>query len=770
MTDAVGMFDALPVGRLNGQHWPTASPSMELVAPVPLDAPEPPPLKGSQRWWYRDRSGRRLYAVDRYEWQKGDDRKSFVPWTLWQERDGTLAWHKRHPPEPRRLYGLDTLGQRPAATVLVVEGEKTADAAAAVLPDYVAVTSPGGSNAARAANWSALKERHVVIWGDNDEPGRKYAQEVADLAFAVGAASVRIVAMPREWPGGWDLADVLPEGVTVERLREMAADAVGRSADEEPIDLKEAGLTQRDALLQVCDDVTVWRSPDGDAYASMSMDGHVEHHAITSRAFKHWMLHGLARRFRQAGRPASANENAVRDARASVEARALLEGSMHPAVLRVAEHDGAIYIDHGAPDWSVIRVTVDGWSHHPCAPIPILRSRRTAAFAAPSGKEFAPLRRLLGHLEDDTYILFVAWCLGALLPNGPYPVLVLGGEQGSGKSTVARLAQRITDPVHGDLLQPPGTDRDLIAAARANRVMSFDNLSGITAELADSLCRLATGSELGGRALYTDHDTAYFSACRPLIINGIPDLAARGDLADRAIVLRLPTLPGRMTEKDWTAAVEAVLPPTFAALLNALSLGLRNLVATATPDVRMADFARFVVAAEPALPWPFGAFIDALERSRIDARAALVDGDAVATAVRVLMEDRRTVWEGLVSELYRELSARVAATGHRVPDWPGNPRWFGDRLRRAAPALRALGIDPQEHRTAQGMRVKISRIATSATSATRPAPNDDVPCAAGVASVATGPTSGSAHSAHNADRAPHPLEPDNTDTQWRGRL
>ena len=158
----------------------------------------------------------------------------------------------------------------------------------------------------------------------------------------------------------------------------------------------------------------------------------------------------------------------------------------------------------------------------------------------------------------------MAWCLGALLPNGPYPILVFGGEQGSGKSTLARLAQRITDPIHGDLLQPPQNDRDLIAAAKSNRVLAFDNLSGIDADLADSLCRLATGSEIGGRALYTDHDTASFAACRPVVINGIPDLAARADLADRSIVLHLSNLPERMTEADWRARVDAVLPATFA--------------------------------------------------------------------------------------------------------------------------------------------------------------------------------------------------------------
>src|SRR4029079_8870049 len=139
------------------------------------------------------------------------------------------------------------------------------------------------------------------------------------------------------------------------------------------------------------------------------------------------------------------------------------------------------------------------------------------------------------------------------------------------------------------LLQPPGDDRDLIAAAWSNRVLSFDNLSSVRAELADSLCRLATGSEIGGRALYSDHDTASFAACRPIVLNGIPDLAARGDLADRAIVLRLAALPGRMTGEDCGTPLDAVLPATFAALLEALSTGLRELDRTRTPNLRMAD-------------------------------------------------------------------------------------------------------------------------------------------------------------------------------------
>jgi putative DNA primase/helicase len=471
----------------------------------------------------------------------------------------------------------------------------------------------------------------------------------------------------------------------------------------ESVDLRTAGLTQREALLTVCDEARVWRSPEGDAYASVPVHDHIEHHPVGSKAFRNWMLCRLASRFTVNSRPASANENAVREARAAVEAQALMSPNVHRPSLRVAEHDAAIYIDLGFSEWSAVRVDANGWNVVLQAPIPILRGRRTGPFPNPNAAaDFAPLRSLLRHLDEDAFVLLVAWCLGAMLPEGPYPILVLGGEQGSGKSTLARLAQRVTDPVNGDLLQPPATDRDLIACARTNRVLSFDNLSALTGELADSLCRLATGSEIGGRALFSDYDLATFAACRPIVMNGIPDLASRGDLADRALVLRLPVLPDRITERQWRAAVNEVMPHTFAALLDALSCGLARLEATPTPDYRMADFARFIVAAEPALPWPPGAFLDAVRRVRRQANVSLAEGDAVASAVKSFVDDRGRDWSGLMSELHAVLTQRHLSAGRGQQDWPANSRWFSDRLRRAAPALRSLGIDVAERRTSRG--------------------------------------------------------------------
>jgi hypothetical protein len=279
--------------------------------------------------------------------------------------------------------------------------------------------------------------------------------------------------------------------------------------------------------------------------------------------------------------------------------------------------------------------------------------------------------------------------------------------------------QRLTDPTTGDLLQPPKDDRDLIAAARKKRVLAFDNISALSSDLADSLCRLATGSEIGGRALFTDHDTATFSACRPIILNGIPDLGARGDLSDRAITLRLGKLGTRITERVWQARADAALPKAFAALLHALSVGLKRLRDVSTPNTRMADFARLIVAAEPALPWREGSFLAAYEGNRGEAAAAFIEGDLVANTLRSFMEGRPEGWRGYMTELLRTLGDQVPLEAKRGRDWPANARWFSDRLERAKPGLRSIGISCTERRDSRGVRLTIEWVAAPATFAAK---------------------------------------------------
>ena len=195
-------------------------------------------------WIYRTAEGVPVVAAARYDFTAPDGTpdKIVLPWCygrrVWTDRKGNpqdrTGWHCKAPPAPRPLYGLDRLAARPAAPVLVTEGEKAADAAGLLFPELVCVTSQGGSKAPGRSDWKPLHGRRVTIWPDNDEPGAGYAAKVAELVTAAGAESVRTVEVPADWPKRWDLADALPDGVAPGRLAELVDDAPDGVAAELP--------------------------------------------------------------------------------------------------------------------------------------------------------------------------------------------------------------------------------------------------------------------------------------------------------------------------------------------------------------------------------------------------------------------------------------------------------------------------------------------------------------------------------------------------------
>jgi len=184
------------------------------IMPVPDNVPDPDfrhPRLGmpSQTWTYPDAEGRRLGHTCRFDRPGGG--KEILPLTLCQAEDGRLMWKWQGFPTPRPLYGLDELARKPNANVVLVEGEKTAEAARKLFPNCAVVTWPGGCKAIKHADWSPLKGRKVVIIPDADEPGRAAAEELAQMLAGI-ADGIRIVDPPKNLPKGWDMADAFEEG------------------------------------------------------------------------------------------------------------------------------------------------------------------------------------------------------------------------------------------------------------------------------------------------------------------------------------------------------------------------------------------------------------------------------------------------------------------------------------------------------------------------------------------------------------------------------
>lgn len=484
----------------------------------------------------------------------------------------------------------------------------------------------------------------------------------------------------------------------------------GKDGKEDSEGASHEEMTQAERLLAYPEDVELFHTPDGEAYASFEAGGAYRTAAISSNSFGSY----LRRRFYRAeGRPPSSQ--ALQDTRDVLVARAEFDGEEHEVHLRVAGHGAKIYIDLADDRSNVIEIDARGWRIIRAGNAPV-RFRPTPGMKAlPEPKRCGSLDLLRSHVRlasDRDFVLLLAWLVQALRPQGPYPVLELTGEQGSGKSWTTRLLRALVDPHSVPTRTHPREERDLMVAADNSWLLGFDNLSGLRHRLSDAFCRLATGGGFGTRRLYTDRGEELFFALRPLILNGIEDLTTRPDLADRTVTLRLEPIPERerQTEAELKAAFERDRLFILGALFDAVATALRNIERVELDRLpRMADFARWAVAAEAAFPVEAGTFIRAYETNRAEASEEAIANDTVAAAIQRMLSEKGS-WEGIMSELLVDLKDYLPNPDRPPRDFPDNHQAMTARLRRVLPALRAVGIYREDlPRTSGGRPFRLFR-------------------------------------------------------------
>lgn len=503
---------------------------------------------------------------------------------------------------------------------------------------------------------------------------------------------------------------------------------------------------QADVLIAIASAAELFHSPEGSAFADLDVDGHRETYRVRSQTFRHW----LARQYYEETGTAP-GADAYQAALNVLEAQAHFGGPEREVHLRLASQNDHLYLDLVDDGWHAVEIDADGWRIIQNPPVRFMQTRGMRPLPQPApGGSIAALRDFLNVGSDEDFILIVGWLLAALRDRGPYPLLVLSGEQGSAKSTFTTILRSLVDPNIAPLRALPRDDRDLFIAAGNAHIQAFDNVSAIPAWLSDTLCRLATGGGYATRQLHTDQDEALFTAVRPVILNGIEDVVSRDDLADRAIFITLEPLPEhkRVSEAALWTRFEAVRPLLLGALLDAMSNGLRELPKTRIGSLpRMADFALWATACEGAL-WPVGTFMNAYRANRGRIVAEIIEADPVASALRDLMEDRNE-WTGTATELLRVL-AKFAGEYTRSKSWPDNPRNLSGRVRRCAAALRHEGVQIAHSRSGH-KRIRLIHI----TRHTTPPPDD-------VGNTASAPSASSApEEAHNAPAVPERYEEPN---------
>lgn len=192
---------------------------------------------GNAAWGYRDASGALFAYAVRFD--DGEGKKDVIPMRL---IDGKWKWKGYASPLKPPIYGLDRLAKREDAPVLIVEGEKTADAAAKLFPHRVCIAWMGGCKAVRKVEWAPVINRKVTLWPDADAPGRKA------MAYLHQLIPGAVMVDTSELPEGWDVADEMPDGfdlhgkldgaVAAAKVRQQKIEKRQREYDDEEAEEK----------------------------------------------------------------------------------------------------------------------------------------------------------------------------------------------------------------------------------------------------------------------------------------------------------------------------------------------------------------------------------------------------------------------------------------------------------------------------------------------------------------------------------------------------
>ena len=507
---------------------------------------------------------------------------------------------------------------------------------------------------------------------------------------------------------------VAAEMVKAEKgLFEKTVDKVGQemASQQGPPEQADGGIDYEEIILDLAHKyATFFHNPDNDAYASITMGGKRLNLMVQSKNFKNWLNMIF---YRHMGKPAMSS--LLKRTISQLEAEGMYDGAELSIHVRSAKHEEAIYIDLCNSRLDQVRIDKEGWKVISSidSPVRFIQPRGMLALPVPTQNgSIKDLRPFLNIDNDDDFTLIVSWILKAMTPSGPYPVMIIQGEQGSSKTTTAKVLRSLTDPSSVPSQAFSRSDRDLMITAGNSWVLSFDNVSLIKDLMSDSLCRISVGGGIRIRRLRTDNSEELFSFSRPIIINSIDEIVDRHDLSDRALFVNLQTMPdtARKAEDEFWREFEAVRSQILGAFYDAISIGLRNYDNVSFDKLpRMADFAKFVVASEPALPWESEMFMAAYDENRNQVIESALEADIVAWVVMQFMSKRDTPWSGTPTKLKNVLDEYAAQCGWKKADWPKAPNGLSNRLRRANGFLTKKNILVERSRSGNRM-ISISKL------------------------------------------------------------
>lgn len=447
----------------------------------------------------------------------------------------------------------------------------------------------------------------------------------------------------------------------------------------------------------------------GDPYVTVERPDSVLTFPIQSAEFRHLLTMSCYRTH-----DAVPTKSVLDQVLSLYEAQARFDGTEQDVFIRVGFRGTTTYVDLGDSTGRAVEIDQAGYRIVARPPVPFRRSKGTRPLPAPQeGGDLHDLGTVLNLVDDDLDLVQIFLC-AAIMPTGPYPALCIGGEQGSAKSTATRFIGTLLDPNAVPLRGDPKEPRDLLVSSELWWIVTMDNLSSMTKPVADALCRLTSGAGASLRQNYADRDEILFRANRPVIINGIPELLLRQDLADRTLRVECETIPDTMMrpEPELHRRFKDMHARLLGALFQAASTAIAREEEVSSRKMslpRLANVAIQAEAAAPALGWEDGKAVGLLLDNRSRSRQGAISNDPVAT---ILLEYAKKFWrtwqwfDGSATDLLAELR-QFSPEPDKLPK---AANLLSKRINELVPALRDQGVivtrDREGHGSARHLMIR----------------------------------------------------------------
>ena len=542
----------------------------------------------------------------------------------------------------------------------------------------------------RKAAWSTFQQFM-------DDPALKNLDPSDELDFVVPQ-------LPRELGEGADLGDLYCwHGGDDDSFRKSLSDLPRLNFTEFGEQFR-AEQTVADPLAGL----NLFHDEHGEPYAAFDNDNRQHVLKITSTPFRRWLAHRI---YTTEGK--MPGDEKMRRYLRVLEGRACFEGELIPLNVRVGWHDDAIYYDLG--DWRAVGISPNSWEVIDKPPILFRHFPHQQRQAEPQrGGRLDELDCFLNLASPADRLLVRIYLVTALVAGIPRPIIVVYGDQGSGKSFFFRILKMLLDPSSLMTLSPPDNPREFVQLASHHLVVYLDNLSTLPVWLSDAFARLCTGEGLSKRMLYSDDDDVIYAIKHLGGLNGINLVASKPDLLDRSLVFSLESISDekRRPEAELWQEFDEARPRILGAMFDGLAAAMRELSSLhlkAFP--RMADFTRWGCAVSKGLGYGENAFLRAYKANLAQQNQHAVESSPVATALCSFMNSQDE-GVGEPSELLKELQSEAEQVGvdTRGQLWPKDVRWLTRRLREVRPNLRRSGIEVDIGRKADERIIRLRRL------------------------------------------------------------